>query len=183
LFAAALVAASGIQRSFAFAGSINAVAIAAPAFDVAGRSASASSDISRTCGSGSLIRSAARTASTEAAFRGNTCTALRRTPAERCFNAAYATFVACGCEPLSTPSPCSVHSACVTPAFKPISSEDKSAASFSSAGTTSVFPRSTSSRCACFRQNIFSCFNVATSLSGVASFNVKRRPLAGFARA
>ena len=42
----------------------------------------------------------------------------------------------------------------------------------SRAGTTSVLPRSTSSRWACWRQNMLSFLSVATSFSGVASLSV-----------
>ena len=58
------------------------------------------------------------------------------------------------------------------PAFSPVSSTVLSSISFVSAGTTSAFPRSTSSRCAWSRHVMFGCFSVSTSFSGVASFSV-----------
>ena len=89
----------------------------------------------------------------------------RRTAGDGCFRYVAAEFFAAQPQPASTPR--EPH-----PAFSPVSSTALSSISFTSAGTTSVFPRSTSNRWACSRQVMLGCFSVSTSFSGVASFSV-----------
>ena len=165
--AAALVAASGIQRSRDVLRRLEQRRPRPrPPAASAGMSARASSAASRTCGSVSFSSPAFEHAPrSTSAVRGSTCTALRRTPADGCFSAATAAAVAVAFGAVqraeAVQRPQGMNRADVQAdrvdalVARPAST---------SAGTTSALPRSTSSRWACRRQNMLSFFSVATSL-------------------
>ena len=158
LRAAAATSADGIHGSPAFFGSRTAaVTAAAVSFD-AGISLSARSASSRTVASGSATDFAARIAAAPSAVRGITARAARRTPGSALARAAFAASNASPFADANAPRPCIVQSAWNAPAaLLP------SFTTAASCGTTSVLPRSTSSRWAVMRCHMFSCESVATS--------------------
>src|SRR5438876_5143002 len=111
LRAAAVVAASGIQRSSALLGSCNIAKTPAAALSLAGISDTASRAVRRTCASGSSSSLVPRRAPSDASLRGSTIAAARRTPADGCRKAARAASLAGASEPVNAPSPCKVQSA------------------------------------------------------------------------
>src|SRR5438034_1756426 len=96
LRAAAVVAASGIQRSSALRGSCNIAKTPAAALALGGISDTASRAARRTCASGSSSSLLLRSASSDASLRGSTIAAARRTPADGCFSAAMTAATAAG---------------------------------------------------------------------------------------